>query len=202
MKPIGFQLIDADPLPAEPVSLVMAKKQLKMEGFDDDDAYLALLITAMREKCEEYCHRSFVPQQWQLGFERWPCYGLDHYRAFELTRPPVASVESIRYIANGGDGSFTALDEALFHFDGTVMPGMVNFTRASLPSVSCDYAAPIQVVINCGVWATLPSRVSLALLMFLTAAYENRPSVVTGTIATEIPDGAKTLLDSLKIWKI
>lgn len=195
MKPAGYLLIEGD-APAEPVSLVEAKKQLKMEGFDEDDAYLALLITAMREKCEEYCHASFVEQSWQLNFTEWPCD-----RLLELHRPPVATVESVQYLPSG-EVEYVDLDASNYTFDATILPGVIRLTRGGLPTANCNYAAPIRVVINCGVYELFPNRVKLAMLMFLSTAYEVRPSLITGTIAMEVPDGAKSLLDSLKIWKL
>jgi hypothetical protein len=97
----------------------------------------------------------------------------------------------------------TLLAADRYNLDDTVLPGVLRVkSSSSYLSLNRDYEAPVQVVINTGVWAPLPSRVQLAMLMFLTTAYETRPSVVTGTIASEIPDGAKALLDSLRIWKI
>lgn len=195
----------------EPVTLTEVKKQIKMEGFDDDDAYLNLLIAASREKVEEYCKRSFVPQQFVLGFSQWPMftrgwfsrgfYPFAYDDTLELVRPPVNSVDSVKYYQSS-DSALVDLDAARYRVDTSVMPGVIRVNSA-LPSLDFKVANPVQVTITAGEWGednvNLPSRVKLAILLTAATFYENRVNVVIGTIATEVPDAAKALLGSLRI---
>jgi len=198
----------------EPVTLTEVKKQCKMEGFDEDDTYLTLLIAAAREKVEEYCHRSFVLQQYQLGYSGWPnstraangrgflgFLGVAYDRTFELVRPPIVSVDAVQY-NRSSDSVLTALDVARYKVDLSVLRGAVR-VNGGLPALDYDVTCPVQILVTTGQWGTdnanLPSRVKLAILLTAATFYENRVNVVIGTIATEVPDAAKALLGSLKI---
>lgn len=195
----------------EPVTLDEVKKQCKMEGFDEDDAYLNLLIAASREKVEEYCHRSFVPQQYLLGYRGWPnstrgwlsrgLFGVGWDRSLELLRPPVNEVVSVQY-RQASDGVLTDLNAARYTVDTSGLRPVVKI-NGGMPALDYNYANPLEIVVSTGEWGednvNLPSRVKLAILLTVATFYENRVNVVIGTIATEVPDAAKALLGSLKI---
>ena len=55
----------------EPLSLDQAKAHLRVD-IDDDDDLISTLITAAREYCEEFCHRAFITQTWQLLLDHFP----------------------------------------------------------------------------------------------------------------------------------
>ena len=210
MKPEAYKLIEPDSAPTEPITLAEAKYQLKVDH-DDDDDYITSLITAAREFCEEHTGRSFVPQTWQLGFAGWPQAKFwewaDFKPEFQLVRPPVFSVNHIKYRANGAS-SLTTLDASKYTFDPDVLPGIVRFkSSVTLPSLNEDYSAPVQVTITCGTSdesntaAAIPARVKLAMKQMLTQFYDNRTPVVTGTIASSVPLTALDLLARYKIRK-
>jgi uncharacterized phiE125 gp8 family phage protein len=55
----------------EPLDLAEVKRHLRVE-IDDDDDYIQALIAAAREYCEEYTHRAFLTQTWQLLLDHFP----------------------------------------------------------------------------------------------------------------------------------
>lgn len=204
MKPSAYKLIEPETAPTEPVTLVEAKLHLKVDH-DEDDDYITDLISAAREFCEEHTARSFVSQSWQLGYPHWPVPSFwqrwHHAPEFQLARPPVSSVTSVKYRAVGGS-ALTTLDSANYTFDPDVLPGLIRFARSvSLPSLNHDYSAPIQVTVACATDEVVPARVVLAIKQMLTQFYENRVPVVQGTIATSVPLTALDLLARIKIRK-
>ncbi len=210
MKPCAYLLIEPEAAPDEPVTLTQAKQHLKVD-VSEDDAYITSLITAGREFCEEHCGRSFVDQSWQLGYGGWPAphqWSPSYFRGeFDLARPPVRSVTSVKYRA-ASDGTLTTLDPSYYTFDPDVLPGIVRMNRSlTFPSLSLNYTAPIQIVIVTGPEdaseaLAVPERVRLALLQMITQFYENRVPVVQGTIAQNVPLTALALLERLKIRKV
>ena len=51
----------------EPVSLNEAKAFLRVDS-DEDDNYITSLIKTAREWCEDYQHRAYITQTWELNF--------------------------------------------------------------------------------------------------------------------------------------
>jgi len=89
----------------EPVSVeeLAAYLRLDPEAQGEEQALLALLLTAAREFVEEYTCRSLITQKWQYYVQN--AYGV-HLR--DLPRPPVQTVEErtadyIVYTAGYGD---------------------------------------------------------------------------------------------------
>jgi uncharacterized phiE125 gp8 family phage protein len=55
----------------EPLSLDEAKLHVRQDSTADDDL-ITTLIQAAREYCEDFCHRAFVTQTWQLLLDHFP----------------------------------------------------------------------------------------------------------------------------------
>ncbi len=55
----------------EPVSLSLAKKQVRVDLPDDNELILHYIEVA-RDYCEGYCNRAFYPQTWQLFLDSFP----------------------------------------------------------------------------------------------------------------------------------
>lgn len=78
----------------EPITLVEAKAQMRVDTTDEDTFHTSL-ITVAREWCEWYTGCALIDQRWQMRFEG---YSLDEFR---LRRSPVIAVESFVYDVNG-----------------------------------------------------------------------------------------------------
>lgn len=58
------------PPATEPVSLLEAKAQLRIEpAFTDDDDYISALISVARDRCESYCNQFFTAQTLEIIFD-------------------------------------------------------------------------------------------------------------------------------------
>jgi len=77
----------------EPVTLAEAKEQLRIEAsFLLDDAYISALISAARDRAENYCNRFFTEAQATIVYyEGFPS-------VFRLPYPDLISVDAISYV--------------------------------------------------------------------------------------------------------
>ena len=78
----------------EPVSLAQAKLHLRTDC-DDEDVMIGVNITTARVAAEDRLQRALVPSTWQLTLDTWPA-------VIELHRPPLQTVESVRYFDEAG----------------------------------------------------------------------------------------------------
>lgn len=75
----------------EPISLDEAKLHLKIDGADDN-ALITALITTARDLAERETKRAFISQTWHMYRDEAP-------EKFELPKPPLQSLASIRTIS-------------------------------------------------------------------------------------------------------
>jgi hypothetical protein len=68
---VGLNYSLVVPPVVEPVSLSLAKKQLRVDLPDDNDL-IQTYIEVARDYCESYCNRAFYPQTWQLFLDTFP----------------------------------------------------------------------------------------------------------------------------------
>ena len=124
MPGLNYELIV--PPTVEPVSLSLAKKQLRVDIPDDDDIIQSYIESA-RDYCEGFTKRAFYPQTWKLFLDSFP-YGdyretvpMDqrnpwNYSAYwsdfaiRLPKPMTQSVQAINYLDAGGNPQVLATD--------------------------------------------------------------------------------------------
>lgn len=78
------------PPAAEPVTTAEVKTYLRIDG--DDFGQLEGLIKSAREAAEKFQERAFIHQTWDLVLDKFPTMPL------KIPRPPLVSVESVKYI--------------------------------------------------------------------------------------------------------
>lgn len=186
-----------DSAPAEePVTLVEAKAHLRVDHALDD-AYLPMLIAAARQKCEEYLRRSIVSTQWTQYFDTFPEDG----GAIKLARAGVTSVDAVKYINT--DGVEKTLDPAEYTFHVAEEPTLIAPAYGkSWPDIrSQPRAVSVQFKSGWGSAAVVPGGIKMAVLQLVGTWYANRESVVTGTIATEIPQTVEYLLSPWRVFE-
>lgn len=100
---------------SEPISLAEAKLHLKAET-TDDDALIGTIIAAARELAEQRTDRALVDQRWERVLDVFP-------DAIQLARPPLVSVESLKYVdVNGVQQTIASTDYAV---DDVSEPGYI-----------------------------------------------------------------------------
>lgn len=81
---------------AEPISLAQAKRQLRVDG-TDDDILIAGLISAARNYVESQCSVSLVVATYRQTMDAFPCGD-----TISLNFPPLVDVTSITYVDTAG----------------------------------------------------------------------------------------------------
>lgn len=104
--------------PAEelPVSLVDAKKRLRVD-FADEDTVITQLIKSATTYAERFLGRALVPQTWELTLDAFPA------NEIKIPLPPLIEVVSIKY--DDGAGTEQTLSVSSYSVDSVSQPGWV-----------------------------------------------------------------------------
>jgi uncharacterized phiE125 gp8 family phage protein len=194
---ISFRSLKKVTLPAvEPITLAETKQHLRVDT-DTDDAYIEALIVAAREYCEDYLDSTLIEAQWQMKLDNFP---------YEITLPkPPMSREgtttevSLTYVENSLGGT-TTLSTSQYRVDRDAIPGVLRpLYGGSWPSHLSDENS-LTVTWWAGFGPTpdkIPRVVRHAMLMLVATWYERRQAI-DNVSASEVPMGAKALLDSAR----
>lgn len=176
--------------PAAPaVSLEEAKLHLRVEH-DVEDSLIKRIVAAATERAEEIQARAFVTQTFRLGLPRFP-----RGRILRLPRPPLQSIESIRYLDSAGtEQEFPA---GAYRVDTDAVPGRVILKRGhSWPATANEPdAVTVTYVAGYGGPEAVPEEQRAAILLFVGHLFEMREAVTIGTGPTfKIAYGPEYLL--------
>lgn len=188
------------PPAVEPVSLAEAKAHCRIDT-NDDDAYVASLITAAREWCEQYLDRTLVQTQWVMRFDRFPPSGTE---AIELPRPPMATsgtatAVTVTYTADNGTTAAYAAEQ--FRVDRNATPGAVLPVYAGSWPVHRDDSNSVSISWWAGYGSSssdVPAAIRHAMLMLIAYWYDNRSAVLIGSISKQLEFAVESLLSSHK----
>lgn len=188
---------------SEPVSLTEAKAHLRVE-FDDDDALITSLISAARDYCERYLHRSLLTQTITQVLPAFPCWEYrNQNRAIRLFRPPLATLKTIKYYDS--DNTLQTL------YDADALPTPVTDTAIvntikEPPEVTPTYGEDwpqtadrekaVELVYTAG-WSAsgqVPQTIKAAMLLIIGEMYERRENFVK-----QLPTAAEHLLN---MWQV
>lgn len=187
----------------EPLALSEAKKQIRREDVDDEDAFIQdLLIPAVRQRGEQATRRQFLNATWDYKLEGFPC---DSQEPIVMPLPPLVSVTSISYV--DPDGATQTWSSSLYQVSAPTGPlaqrGRITpvygesypSTRAQMDAVTIRFVA--------GYGATdenFPPRLKMAMLLDLGTMYENREDMVVGQgyVISEMPMGSAAIYRSFK----
>lgn len=177
------------------LSLAEAKAHLRVEG-SDEDALIAGYVAAAAQWCEEFTSRAFVTQTWEMQLPSWP-----RGREIRLPRPPLASVEWVRWL---DDEDIERTMNPDFYFVDTVAePGRIELeTGANWPDGTMQVrGVTVRFTAGYGGGADVPAAVRQAARFLVGHSYENRESVVVGAYnGSHVPDTARALLWPWRVW--
>lgn len=196
----------------EPFTVDDVKAHLHVD-FDDDDAYISMLIKAARWKLERQYRRAFLTQTLILGLDAfamperirdvqfpvswWPPAGYQSPLNSIITlRPPVQSITTIKYY----DPSLVlqTVSSVNYMLDVGSEPNRVSPTVGKVWPATATIPGAVQVTFVAG--ATSPDLVTenikLALMLVIGNFYANREETVIGTrlVALQLPDGVDKLM--------
>lgn len=178
----------------EPLTLAEAKAHLRVDH-TDDDSLIAIYLAAARADCEEWTARAFVTQTWELVLDEFPDDEI------QIPRPPLQSVESIKY--DDGDGVEQTLATTEYTVDTTSQPGWVVPVTTGWPTSTFEGINSVRIRFVAGylnadspndLTANIPSSIKAAILLQLGRLYENREDVVVGTTVNRLPIGTTEYL--------
>jgi uncharacterized phiE125 gp8 family phage protein len=170
---MGLKLVT--PPEVEPVTLDEAKEHLRLDT-DADDTYASALITAARERVELFLRRALITQAFEYTLDGFPSGFID------LPRPPLAAVESIKYLDTGG--SERTLPPESYVVDtssdeiGRIALTCTEYwpiTRCSINSVVIRFVAGYGDAPE-----DIPQAIRQGILIEISNLYENREDIVVG----------------------
>jgi uncharacterized phiE125 gp8 family phage protein len=179
----------------EPITRAEAKAHSRVTVSDDDE-YIDALIEATRDRIENHTKRALLTQTWRLTLDSFPLGRRD----IILPWSPLQSVTSITYVDTNGTTQTWASSN--YSVDTGATPGRVRLAYDVLyPSIRHQpNAVTIIFVAGYGSAASdLPAGIVHACKILFGHYYDNREPVVTGTVATPIPETWKALLGPYRV---
>ena len=183
-----------------PVSLQEAKEHLRISSSNTDhDFDIALKLTAARQWVEKFLHRKLMTQTVTKYFHDWPA-DKDH---IVIPYGNLQSVASIKY--KDTDGDQTTWTSSEYIVDTDEEPGRVTLAYGEhWPTTTLYPTNAIEIIYSCGYGAyagNVPEPIKQAIMLKLSDLYEQRESVVIGTISSELKV-AQALLWPYRVWLI
>ena len=177
------------PPATEPVSLSEAKAHLRVDG-TDEDALITALITAARQKVEDWLGRALITQTLVYMRDEWP-------EGDEMALPggQLLSLVSVKYKDSAG-AEYTFGDVVA---DTQSIPGRIVLDYGCLwpTSVTLHPVNPICVEYTAGYGATaasVPAKIKQAILLLVGELYRNREET-TAEKLMQLPIGISALLE-------
>jgi uncharacterized phiE125 gp8 family phage protein len=179
---------------AEPITTAVAKLHCRVDH-STDDALIDTLCGAARDVFETGTRRKCITQTWDMKLDRFPCWD----EPIVLPFAPVASVTSVTYVDTNGDTQTWSSS----YYTTDLPTGPQAMLGRIVPAYQQDYpqtrdvinAVTVRFVVGYGSAGTsVPAGMLAGMKLLIGHWYENRQSVITGTIATEIPQAVETLM--------
>lgn len=174
----------------EPVTLVEAKHELRVDH-EADDALIQALIRAAREEFEASTATALIDQHWRLSLDRWPRDGVVMMR-----RGPVKEVTSVTVY--GRDGEAMLLSPESWQLDGVGVPARLYLRQRPEPGLAMN-GIEIDFLAGYGeAGADVPDLPKRAILKLVAHWYEFRASFGAADQPVSFPPGYDRLIASCR----
>jgi len=171
---------------------------IKSAATSTEDDYFESLITAARQRIEDWLGRALITQTWYFYFDRF-----DVGAKFTLEKGTLQSVTSVKYTDSDDDD--TTIAATVYEANTAAVPGEVVLKYdQSWPTPTLKTVNPIviEAVVGYGATAaTVPKTVRQALLILCQDMYEQRGETIVGTIVAKI-DWLSALLAPERLWRL
>lgn len=177
---------------SEPVTLQEAKTHIRVDT-TEEDSYILALITAARERIEDWLDRAIVSQVRVYVRDKWP-----QGRVLSLPGGRMLSLISVSYRDSSGvEHSFNDI----LPDTETVPARLILPPDKSWPADSLYPLNPIRVEYEVGYGspADVPLKIKQALLLLVGHLYENREATSSDKLL-EIPFGIAALLEHERVY--
>lgn len=177
------------------ITIEEAKAHLRVEH-GEEDALITSLIASASRHIENRTGQVFDKRDGIVMIaDRLP----KGSEGLELERTPVRSVTEVAYLDS--DGLRVLMPEAAIYVEKRrVYPVIYPAIDASWPE-NRPQRGSVQITVNAG-YEDPPADVRSAALLIIGHLYENRESVIIGTISSELPMGVEMLLAPYVIHRV
>jgi uncharacterized phiE125 gp8 family phage protein len=157
---------------SEPVTLDDLKEHLRITG-NDDDLYLAGILSAARALVETRTRRQLFTATWLLKMDSFAdCRHCDGW-TIRLEKVPVASISSIVYTDTGGTS--TTLSASLYTLDSSSEPARITPAYNQVwPSTRCMMNAVTITFVAGAAAASVPTEAKHLIKLIAATMNENR----------------------------
>ena len=180
----------------EPITLAQVTAHVRVDSTDDQE-YIADLIAVGREYVDSLTGRVSVQCTWKVTAASWDALMEESCDTAKLYRTPLVSVSSVKYYAPDA-ANLTTMPTTDYRVVTGYEPGVIQFIE-DLPSVH-ERPDAIQITFVAGYeYDQTPAILKHAVKMVVANLYENRVPVITGTIATELPQSLNNLIQNQRV---
>lgn len=179
-----------------PLTIEEGKSHLNVT-LDDDDDLIESYIDAAVSVVEAFTRRKLVDQTWKMHIRDG--FDTDSRGRIEIPFAPLSSLSSIKYLDSAGASQTWASTnyDVVTPVGPHAMPAYVELAFGkSFPSVRGAWnSVTIEYIAGYGDNSDdVPAAIRSAIRLLLATYYENRESVIVGTIAQELPKVVEVLL--------
>jgi uncharacterized phiE125 gp8 family phage protein len=166
---------------------------LRLVEDDEEKGYADSLAIAAREWVENRNGIAVMTQTWETKYDGWWDGVLD------LPYPPLQSVSSIKYLDL--NGALQTLDPANYVvLNGSPIAQIAWAPSAVRPALSqLPGSVTVRFVAGNATQASVPATIKQAILILTGTWFENRESVVVGTIVQRVHMTVQALLDQTRV---
>jgi uncharacterized phiE125 gp8 family phage protein len=191
---MGLKLIT--PPATTPVTLDEAKAHLRVVD-DDEDAIIATYIQAATGSTEAFLGRALIDQTWDLVLDAFPTDTM--HLEIKVPKPPLIEVTQIAY--DDGNGDEQIIPSGNYYVDAVSEFGWVVPQGGLSWPTTIDAINSVRVRFRAGYLDTnsppgnaVPGDIKSAVLLTIGSFYEQRESMVVGTVVYQLPWGVEQLL--------
>ena len=163
------------PPASEPLTLAEVKEFLRVDH-SDDDATLAIFITAARQLCESYTRLALMPTTFEEYFDDFPQYTGTFKDEIRLSRSPVSAVTYVKYI-DGNETTITA-NAADYKIDTISRPARISPDNGWFGTYETINAVFVRYVAGFADAASVPAPLKHGMMLVIGDMYENRTDSV------------------------
>ena len=155
----------------EPITLTEAKNFLRVDH-SDDDTLITTLITASRQMCEEYTRRILITTTIDEFFDNFPTNTWNNlYNLLYLSRGPVSSVTSVKYINE--IGSELTINSANYIVDLISEPARIQSTDGWFSLAGVVNQVIVRYVVGTSK-ANVPKPLIQGMMLVISDLYDQR----------------------------
>ena len=163
------------PPASEPLTLAEVKEFLRVDH-SDDDATLAIFITAARQLCESYTRMALLPTTFEEYFDDFPQYTGTFKDEIRLSRSPVSAVTYVKYI-DGNETTITA-DAAEYKVDTISRPARISPDNGWFGTYETINVVFVRYVAGFADAASVHAPLKHGMMLVIGDMYENRTDSV------------------------